>query len=209
MPPAVAPVRPPRLSEVMDRLIAEFSERPVSLREVITVLQGRAYTLLMLLLALPFLVPLPLPGLSTLLGTVIAVISLRLVLGQKPWLPAKLLDRELPPKFFPKLLAGARRVLRTLEVMLRPRLLWLSASPLLLRTHALVILAAAFVLLLPLPPGTNFPPALCIVVMAGGLLERDGWFILGGYAALALNGVFFTFFAIYGRRLIEAVLNWL
>jgi hypothetical protein len=199
-------VRPPaarKLSEVIEQLIAEFRERPVTLREVIVVLQGRAYLLLMLLLSLPFLLPVPLPGLSTLLGSVIAVIALRLVLGQNPWLPARLLDRELPPKFFPSLLAGARRVLRFLEVMLKPRMLWLTQSSLLLRFHALVILLASLVLLLPLPPGTNFPPALCIVIMAGGLLERDGRFILAGYVALALNGAFFAALAIYGQRLVE------
>ncbi len=194
---------PRKLSEVIAHLITEFHTRPVTLREVIIVLQGRAYNLLMLLLAIPFLLPLPLPGLSTLLGLVIAAIALRLTLGQKPWLPQKLLDRELPPKFFPSLLAGARRVLRFLEVMLKPRMLWLTNSSWLMRLHSLVILLAASVLLLPLPPGTNFPPALCIVIMAGGLLERDGRFILGGYVALAFNGVFFTYFAIYGKKIIE------
>ena len=196
---------PGKLSEVMERLIEEFRERPVTLREVIEVLQGRAYNLLMLLLAIPFLLPVPLPGLSTVLGSVIAVIALRLTLGQKPWLPKRLLDRELPPKFFPTLLGGARRVLRFFEVMLKPRQLWLTASPLLVQLHAFIILVAALVLLLPLPPGTNFPPALCIVIMAGGLLERDGLFVLGGYLAFAFNGVFFTLVALFGQRLAEWV----
>jgi hypothetical protein len=200
---------PRKLSQVLEQLISEFHMRRVTLREVIVVLQGRAYNLLMLLLALPFLLPIPLPGLSTILGMVIAVIALRLTLGQKPWLPARLLDRELPPKFFPTLLGGARRVLRFLEVMLKPRQLWLTASPLLVQLHAFIILVAAVVLLLPLPPGTNFPPAVCIVIMAGGLLERDGRFILAGYLAFAMNGVFFALFAIYGKRLVELVLSWI
>lgn len=200
--------QPRKLSEVMEHLIEEFRERPVTLREVIGVLQGRAYNLLMLLLAIPFLLPLPLPGLSTVLGLVIAMIALRLTLGQKPWLPARLLDRRLPPKFFPTILAGARRVLRFLEVMLKPRQLWLTAPPLFVRLHAFIILVAALVLLLPLPPGTNFPPALCIVIMAGGLLERDGLFVLGGYLAFAFNGVFFAVFAIYGQKLIQLVVDW-
>jgi hypothetical protein len=201
--------KPRKLSETLEQLITEFHMRPVRLREVIVVLQGRAYNLLMLLLALPFLLPLPLPGLSTVLGSVIAVIALRLTLGQKPWLPARLLDRELPPKFFPTLLNGARRVLRFLEVMLKPRQLWLTASPLLTQLHAFIIFTAAVVLLLPLPPGTNFPPALCIVIMAGGLLERDGRFILAGYLAFAFNGVFFAWFAIYGKRLIQMLWAWI
>ncbi|WP_162525261.1 exopolysaccharide biosynthesis protein [Rariglobus hedericola] len=197
--------QPRKLSEILEQLIAGFAMRPVTLREVIVVLQGRAYNLLMLLLAIPFLLPLPLPGLSTLLGLVIAFIALRMTLGQKPWLPARLLDRELPPRFFPTLLSGARRVLRFLEVMLKPRQLWLTTSPLLIQLHAFIIFVAACVLLLPLPPGTNFPPALCIVIMAGGLLERDGRFILAGYLAFAFNAVFFALFAVYGQR----VLQWL
>ncbi|HTJ79804.1 MAG TPA: exopolysaccharide biosynthesis protein [Rariglobus sp.] len=197
-----------RLSEELARIIAEFQTRAVSLREVIVVLQGRAYNLLMLLLALPFLLPIPIPGLSTALGLVIAIIAARLTLGQKPWLPPRLLDKKLPAKFFPTLLGGARRVLRLLEVMLRPRLLWLT-SPLLTQLHAFVIFLAALVLLLPLPPGTNLPPALCIVIMAGGLLERDGLFVLGGYVALALNGVFFTYFALYGHKLMQALWHWI
>jgi len=98
--------------------------------------------------------------------------------------------------------------LRALEVMLKPRLLWLTASPLLVQVHAFIILVAAVVLLLPLPPGTNFPPALCIVIMAGGLLERDGRFILGGYLAFALNSAFFAFFAVYGKRLVQLIWAW-
>ena len=208
---ALVPFTGPRtrkLSEELERIIVEFQTRPVTLREVIVVLQGRAYNLLMLLLALPFLLPVPLPGLSTALGLVIAIIAARLTLGQSPWLPVRLLDRELPPKFFPTLLGGARRVLRFLEVMLRPRLLWITASPLLTQLHAFIIFAAAAVLLLPLPPGTNFPPALCIVIMAGGLLERDGLFILGGYIAFALNGLFFAFFAVYGPKIIHSIYLW-
>lgn len=199
---------PPKLSEVLERLITEFEHRPVTLREVIIVLQGRAYNLLMLLLALPFLLPIPLPGLSTALGLVIALIALRLTLGQKPWLPERLLDRELPPRFFPTLLGGARRILRFLEVMLKPRQLWLTASPLLTQLHAFIIFIAAVVLLLPLPPGTNFPPAVCIVIMAGGLLERDGRFILAGYVAFALNFVFFALSAVYIQKSFHAIWNW-
>lgn len=199
---------PPRkLSEVLRHIIESFHERPVTLREVIVLLEGRAYTLLMLLLALPFFLPVPMPGLSSVLGTVIAVIALRMTLGQTPWLPARLLDREMPAKFFPTLLSGASRVLRFLEVMLKPRLLWLTAAPLLRQLHALVILIAAFVLLLPLPPGTNLPPALCIVIMAGGLLERDGRFILAGYGAFLINVVFFGLLWIYGERLVHWVLH--
>jgi hypothetical protein len=197
-------VRPRKLSEELERLIQEFHQRSVTLRELIVVLQGRAYDLLLLLLALPFLLPIPLPGLSMAFGAVIAVISARMVFGQRPWLPKRLLDTTLPPRFFPVLLGSARRIIRVFEVLLKPRLLWITAPPL-PQLHAFLIFAAAFVLLLPLPPGTNFPPAVVIVVMAGGLLERDGLFVLAGYVAFALNVVFFALFGFYGTKLFEII----
>ena len=193
-----------KLSEELERLIHEFQTRSVTLRELIVVLQGRAYDLLLLLLALPFLLPIPLPGLSVAFGAIIAVISARLVLGQRPWLPQRLLDTTLPPKFFPVLLASARRIIRVFELLLRPRLLWITSSRL-PQLHALLIFAAAIVLMLPLPPGTNFPPAVVIVVMAGGLLERDGLFVLAGYVAAALNVAFFATFSYYFVKFSEAL----
>ncbi|HEX2853239.1 MAG TPA: exopolysaccharide biosynthesis protein [Opitutaceae bacterium] len=207
-PIVVAAPVPRKLSDELQRLIDEFATGSVTVRELIVVLQGRAYDFLLLLLALPFLLPVPLLGLSTPFGTVIAIIAARLMLGQRPWLPVKLLDTTLPPKFFPTLLAGARRILRLFELFLRPRLLWLTATPL-PQLHAFIIFVAAVLLLLPLPPGTNFPPALCIVIMAAGLLERDGLFVLGGYVVFALNMVFFALFGFYGTKLFEVIWHWL
>lgn len=204
----VALTRPRKLSEELERLIVEFHTRSVTLRELIAVFQTRAYDLLMLLLGLPFLVPVPLPGLSMALGLVIAVIAARLTLGQRPWLPQRLLDHRLPPRFFPVLLGSARRVVRALEFMLKPRLLWITAPPM-PQLHALIIFIAAVVLLLPLPPGTNFPPAVVIVIMAGGLIERDGLFVIAAYVAFALNMVFFGAFAFYGTKLFEMIWHWI
>ena len=64
-----------RLSEELDLLRARAGERAVTLREVIYVLGGRAYLLLVLLLALPFITPIPIPGLSTPFGLAIALIA--------------------------------------------------------------------------------------------------------------------------------------
>ena len=78
---------PPRkLSEELADLRNRSALGALTLREVIYTLGGRAYTLLVLLLALPFITPIPLPGLSTPFGLAIALIALRLTLGQRPWL---------------------------------------------------------------------------------------------------------------------------
>lgn len=187
-----------------------FAERPVTLREVIYTLRGRAYTLLLILLSLPFITPLPLPGLSTPFGLAIGFIALRLSLGQRPWLPMKLQRKELPAGFFSKVFTVAARVIAFLEKFLRPRLAPLTASVALLRLHAFVILLAALTLLLPLPiPFTNSFPAWAILLLAAGLLERDGIFIIAGYVVFVLGVLYFVFLGEAATQLVEALWQWL
>ena len=73
---AAAPDPRRKLSEELDLILREFEVETVTLREVIGILHGRGYVLLVMLLALPFCTPIPLPGLSTPLGLVIALIVL-------------------------------------------------------------------------------------------------------------------------------------
>ena len=187
---------PLRLSEEIARLVAAFAERPVRLREILETTHGRGYTLLLALLALPFCTPIPLPGLSTPFGIVIAVIGFRLTLREKPWLPERLLDTKLPAKFFPQFLTATRRLVRGMEVFLRPRWTWLLDIGLLHHAYGAIILVSGLLLLLPLPvPFTNALPALTVVLLAAAMLERDGWFVIAGLtmvaATLSVFGIVF------------------
>jgi len=202
--------KPRKLSEELAELRERFATKPVTLREVIYMLRGRAYTLLLLLLALPFVTPIPLPGLSTPFGLAIAFIALRLTLGQRPWLPMKLQRRELPPGFFGKVFAFATKALAIFEKFLRPRWAVLTEHAAVLQVHALFILISALVLLAPLPiPFTNSFPAWSIVLMAGGLLERDGLFILLSYVVFALGVVYFFLLGEAAEKLVRALANWM
>ena len=201
---------PPKLSVELARLCDQAAERAVTLREVIYTLQGRAYLLLVLLLALPFITPLPLPGLSTPFGLAILLIAARLSLGQKPWLPMKLQRKELPAGFLRKLFAVAERALRFLEKFLRPRLTFVTDTPLLAQLHAVLMLVAALALLLPLPiPFTNSFPAWTILLLAAGLLERDGLFILAGYVVFAAGVLYFVFLGEATATLLHELVQWL
>jgi hypothetical protein len=204
--PGAASVTPPRkLSEELARLQDTFAERSVQLHEVIAVLQGRAYILLVMLLALPFVTPIPLPGLSTPFGLVIALIALRLTLGQKPWLPRRLLQVRLPAGFFGKLIAFTKRLVSGFEKLLRPRALTVTRGALSQQLHALLILVSALALLLPLPiPFTNMFPAWAILLIAAGLLERDGLFVLAGYIVFALGVAYFFLLGEAAQHLMEA-----
>lgn len=203
--------RPARkLSEEFALILREFEVETVTLRNVIGVLHGRGFLLLLLLLALPFTTPVPLPGLSTPFGLIIGLIGLRLACGEKPWLPAKLLDTRLPPKVFTKVFTVTQKVILAFERMLRPRLLWVTGSSWRERLHAVPIVLCALLLLLPLPiPFSNTLPAWAILLTAAGLLERDGGFILAGYALTLISAAFFAALGIFGVEAVEFLWAWL
>ena len=203
-----APAR--KLSEELALLQARTAARSVTLREVLAILRGRGYSLLLILLALPFATPIPLPGLSTPFGLAIALIALRLTLGQRPWLPRRLQRRVLPSGFFTKLLGFSARLIRLFEKVMRPRLAFLTATGWLRQGHAFLMFLAALCLLLPLPiPFTNSFPAWVILLMAGGLLERDGVFVLAAYVVFAAGVAYFLLLGEAAQQLIEAVRAWL
>jgi hypothetical protein len=210
----IRPLRPiplPRkLSEELADLQLRAGDRAVPLREVIYVLGSRAYLLLVILLSLPFIQPVPLPGLSTPLGLAIVLIALRLSLGQRAWLPMKIQRAKLPAGFFGRVITVTGRLLRFLEPVLRPRWPVLTATRWSNQLHALVILVAALVLLLPLPiPFSNLLPAWAIFLTACGLLERDGLFIGLGYVAFTLTVLYFVFLGNFAQDAVEHVWAWL
>jgi len=203
------PVTPRRLSEEIQRLVVTFSERPVRLREIVEVTQGRGYTLLLILLALPFCTPLPLPGISTPFGAVIALIGLRLSFRLKPWLPQKLLDTQLPAKFFPRFLAATQRLVRGLEFFLRPRWTFLVDTGVLHHVYGGMILVCGLLLLLPLPvPLSNGLPALTVVLLSAALLERDGYFVLAGSLLFVVSACFFGLLLFGGAAGVSWVRDW-
>ena len=176
-----------KLSEELHFLAVEFQHHTVELREVIRVLQERAYTVLILILALPFCLPVSIPGLSTPLGLVIAFVAAANALGRPPQLPARLLRFKLSPRFFRALLDATSRFVGFLEWALRPRWQWLSTTATLRRLHSLMVVVAALTLAVPAPiPLSNTLPAWGILLGTAGVMRRDGHAILAGYAFTAI-----------------------
>lgn len=203
------PARPRKLSEEFALILKEFEVETVTLREVLALLHGRGYVLLVMLLSLPFCTPIPLPGLSTPLGLIIAIIGVRLAMGAKPWLPQRLLDTRLPPRIFSRVFALTQKIVGWFERWLRPSLLWITATSRLEQLHAVPIVICAALLLLPVPvPFSNVIPAWGVMLIAGGLLERDGRFIIAGYIATILAVAFFAIIGFAGVEVTEHAWRW-
>lgn len=208
-PPSPAPVPRPLATELA-QLRDAFEGRSATLREMIGILGDRAYQLLLMLCTLPFLLPVSIPGVSTPFGLAVAIISLQLAVGRLPWLPTRLLDKRLAPDFLTKIVAVTRRVVGILEKALRPQLPALTGTRWLVALHYLTMSAAGLVLALPLPiPLTNTFPAWAILFLALGLLERDGLFVLAGYAMALATVVWFTILGAAVHQTLATMWHWL
>ena len=199
-----------RLSEELALLLEELRHgEPVRLGDLIGVLHGRGYTLLLVLLAAPFCTPLPLPGMSTPFGALIALVGLRLSLGQEPWLPERLLQWELSAKRIGLLLEAARRVARVLENVLRPRWTILVESRFCGHLTGLMILLSGLLLLLPLPiPFTNLFPALTVLLLGAATIERDGYVAMAGAVLFVASAAYFAAIALGGAAMVQWLEQW-
>lgn len=194
----------PRLSAQLRELELRFKGQPVRLAQVFAVTKGRGFYLLMILCCLPFLTPVPTLMLSTAFGLVIFLTALRLALGQKPWLPQRVLEKQLPAGFISRLLRAAARLLGWLESLLRPRLRFMHETAWMDRMGAGMIAFAALLLMLPIPvPFSNFFPAAAILLLSAGALERDGACSLAGWMMCVLAVGFFGTLAFGGVTMFE------
>ena len=201
---------PLRMSEEIAALLAALPQHRVTLREVLATFKGRAYTLLLLILALPFCQPLPLPGLSTLFGTIIALVGLRLSLKLEPRIPAAMLEKPIPTRLLVVTLTATMRIVRMLEIVLRPRWSFLVEWTLLHRLHGAMICVSGLFLLLPLPvPLSNVLPAFAIFLLAAAMLERDGLVGLLGFIVFGITVVVFGGIFLAGVAALEVVWEWI
>lgn len=205
---------PRRLSVELFELADNFDRPEVEVRELMDRFQGRVYTLMLVLLSLPFCQPMPLAGLSTPFGVVITLLGFRMALRKEPWLPERLMKVKIPAKLLLKLLRVGGKVLRALEKLLHPRASWIFDFH---TTHViggLLIGFSGMLLLLPLPiPLSNMFPALVILSIAASTSERDGLMFLGGATLFLFTLLFFAAIFLGGKELWvhgkDLVMNWL
>lgn len=182
LPPLPSPGAAP-LSVVLFHLANDDTRDRVAIGDLLAALGDRALGALMFVFAAPNIFPVP-PGVSTVLGAPLLFLSLQLMLGLKPWLPGVVAQRSIARD---DLAALVRRVLPWLqkaERLLRPRWRFMVRPPL-ENLAGLVCLLLAVVLMLPVPLG-NTLPALAIALMALGVLERDGLWMLAGWLGAAV-----------------------
>src|SRR5262245_58266282 len=166
------------LSQSLERFLSGRNPTAeVTLNELLERTEGRGIYLLIVVLSLPFVIPVSIPGFSTVFGAVIIILAMRMALSLPPHLPKSLGQRSLTPTTQRRLLNGSLKLLRFIEKGVRPRktqwLTWRAAR----MANALLMTFMAMLLALPIPPVipfTNSFPSYAIILVAVSMMEEDG-----------------------------------
>ncbi|MGO4523540.1 exopolysaccharide biosynthesis protein [Microvirga sp. 2MCAF35] len=167
-----------RTSQILLALASQPGER-LTVRQIMTVLQDRAFALLIVLLGLPNCLPMP-PPIPLVCGLLLALVAIQITFGREaPWLPRQLMNRSVARTDVERAVNRAIPVFRRLERISRPRMTVLD-TPLSMRLMGAVILILALGLLFAPPFVGQIPLGLAVCLVGLGLVERDGLVIIGG-----------------------------
>lgn len=181
------------LSETLSRTVNGIQGETVTLRNLMTAIGEQGLLVLCAIATLPFLIPVSIPGVSTVFGAAIVLLAVAITMNRLPWLPQRILDRQLETaRLLPALRKGVAIVSR-LDAWVLPRMPMLSSGPM-ARLNGLVLVFAGLLLMAPfgLVPFSNTAPAVAILLLTMGMLQRDGLFILLGYLGTVLTVVYFS-----------------
>ena len=181
------------LSRALTDAASSLRGETASVRELLALIGEQGMLVLCIFLTIPFLVPVSIPGVSTVFGLLVVLIGVGVMTNRMPWLPSRLIDKRFPTeKLCPALMQGAK-ILQRLERYLHPRWGVLTRSAAMNRFNGAMIVVAGLLLMAPfgLVPFSNTLPAFAILFLAAGMLEQDGLIVFLGYVFILGTIVYF------------------
>lgn len=183
------------LGEQIAAIIARLPTGSLTLSELLDTFGDEGLLLVAILLTLVFLIPVSIPGVSTVFGAAILLIGISRLVGRPLWVPQRLARKSLPAdRLRPGLEAGMVWV-RRLEKISRPhRLPALVDGRVAGVFNDLAFILAALLLMAPFGfvPFSNTLPALALLLYAVGFIQRDGGAVLLGHLANIGTMVYFA-----------------
>lgn len=184
------------LGEKIELIVKKLPPHEVTLNEIMDIVGVDSLMLLTIFMSLIFLVPVSIPGVSTVFGTGILLIGITHLFARKLWLPGFIAHRKLSAG---KLREGFERALiwiHRLERISRPhRLPRLTTGRIANLVNNLAFILAALLLMAPFGfiPFSNTLPALALIFLAVGMMDRDGGSIMLGHLSNVATIIYFGF----------------
>jgi hypothetical protein len=187
-------------SQILRAIAEDETRERIAISDLLEAMGDRAFGALMLVFALPNVLPTP-PGTSSILGAPLVFLAAQMAFGWKPWLPRVIAARSMTREDFAALVDRLGPWLARAERLLKPRLSALTVYPF-ENLIGLLCLVLALILFLPVPLG-NMLPAFTICLFAFGILGRDGVWVI---AAIFMTVVSVTLVAGVVYALVKAVI---
>ncbi len=183
------------LGDQLEEAIHNLPPDNLKLSEILDRFGAQGLLLMSLLLTLVFLIPVSIPGVSTVFGAAILLVGVSRLFNRPLWLPERVRERPLPTeRLRPALLRGLNWVRRLEKISRSQRLASLAQGRVVDLFNNLAFILAAVLLMMPFGfiPFSNTLPALALLFYAIGLLQRDGVAILLGHLANIATLAYFS-----------------
>ena len=183
------------ISQRLRTLVRSLPRTGVTLAELVHRVGDDGLLILAALLTLVFLIPVSIPGVSTVFGAAILLIGLARLLRRELWLPSRIGHRVIGTRKLRPLLRKALPWLQKIERVSRPnRIQWLVAEGPITHMNNASLILGAVLLMMPfgLIPFSNTFPAVALLFFAIGLLQRDGVCVLLGHISNIATIAYFT-----------------
>ena len=181
----------PLLSHI-DEIEELCAKADPSLQQIINVFGEEGHYLTLLFMILPFLQPIPLFGLSTPFGILIAVIAYFAYVQKPAVIPVKWGAKTIPAKTVLQIAATSEKIFTKVSKIVHPRLPVMFNEPFKTLSFVLIVISA-LLLSLPLPiPMSNSLPAWMIAINVLANIEDDGVLVILSYVVCLVSFTFFV-----------------
>ena len=170
---------PTRTSTLLRDFAAAVDQERVTVGEIVVALGDRGLGVLMAVFAIPNMLPSAVPFGNTVFGVFPLIFAVHLACGfDRLMLPASIANRSISATSFKALVPRVAAVLAWFERLLKPRFPGVTGLNI-ERLVGVICVVLALITMVPIPFAHNLP-ALALVLIGLGLIERDGLAIVIG-----------------------------
>lgn len=207
-----------RMSQALTAAEAQVADSGITLRDLLALLGEQGLLVFCGVLAVPFLLPVTVPMMSTVFGIPMLLIGFAVMVSRVPWLPERVLLHHVGAATARQMLARVRSWALRFEHLVRPRALALSGGALINIVNGALLMLAVLLLMAPLPlvPLVNTVPAIAIMLLCFGMAERDGVVIALGWLATLVSTayvgglmVLVVYWGMHHEQALEVLRRWI
>jgi hypothetical protein len=170
---------PTRTSTLLRDFAGTVAGDRVSVGDIVAALGDRGLGVLIAIFAIPNMLPAVVPFGNSVIGIFPLIFAIHLAFGfDRLMLPAFIANRSISAKSLKTLVPRVADVLSWFERLLKPRFPGVT-GPHIERVVGVICVVLSLITIIPIPFAHNLP-ALALVLIGLGLIERDGFAILVG-----------------------------